>query len=233
VGTGPKKPVETPLTKKRTDLMTFLYHNNFMQNEKFDFLTELDDYVYTYEGRVYKSDDDYVYIVSFRPDRRSAKYTGTLYISVEDYAIVRCDYNLAEGKTLNGFNMKFLLGVKSSENVSKGTIMYKKNTEGPGYYLHYASMETGQYVYLNRPLRFIELSEAEGEVAFDFTIEGNMNTKTEYLNMSRAQTTATAVEQQKEPEFTVTSLKRYDPSIWKDYSVMEPLNAMKQLKAEE
>ena len=219
VGTK-KQPVETPLTKSRTDLMTFLHRNNLMQNEKFDFLTELEDYTYTYEGRVYKSDDDYVYIVSFTPDRRSAKYTGKLYISVDDYAIVRCDYNLAEGKTLNGFNMKFLLGVKSSENVSKGTIMYKKNSEGSGYYLHYASMETGQYIYINRPLRFIELSEAEGEVAFDFTVEGNMNTKTEYLDMSRVQTTDTAVEQQKEPEFTVTQLKRYDTSIWKDYSVI-------------
>jgi hypothetical protein len=233
MGTGSKKPVETPLTKSKSDLMTFLYRNNFMQNEKFEFLTELDDYKYTYEGRVYKSDDDYVYIVSFSPDRRSAKYTGKLYISVDDYAIVRCDYALAEGKTLSGFNMKFLLGVKSSENVSKGTIMYKKNPEGAGYYLHYASMETGQYLYINRPLKFIELSEEEGQVAFDFTVEGNMNTKTEYLNMSRAQTTNAAAEQLKEPEFTVTTLKRYDPSIWKDYSVIEPLNAMKQLKAEE
>jgi len=233
VGTGPKKPVETPLQKSKSDLMNFLFRNNFMQNEKFEFLTELDDYNYTYEGRVYKSDDDYVYVVSFSPDRRSAKYTGKLYISVDDYAVVRCDYTLAEGKKLSGFNMKFLLGVKSAENVSKGTIMYKKNSEGSGYYLHYASMETGQYIYINRPLRFIELSEAEGEVAFDFTVEGNMSTKTEYLNMSRVQTTDAAVEQQKEPEFTVTQLKRYDPSIWKDYSVMEPLNAMKQLKAEE
>jgi hypothetical protein len=234
IGGGSKKqPVETPLAKSKSDLMNFLYRNNFMQNEKFEFLTELDDYNYTYEGRVYKSDDDYVYVVSFSPDRRSAKYTGKLYISVDDYAIVRCDYNLAEGKTLSGFNMKFLLGVKSSENVSKGTIMYKKNPEGAGYYLHYASMETGQYLYINRPLKFIELSKEEGQVAFDFTVEGNINTKTEYLNMSRVQTTDAAVEQQKEPEFTVTTLKRYDPSIWKDYSVIEPLNAMKQLKAEE
>ncbi|TBX70279.1 carboxypeptidase-like regulatory domain-containing protein [Flavobacterium silvisoli] len=229
-----KAKPETTLSKARTDMMTTLYRNNFMQSEKFDFLSQLEYYTYTYEGKTYKSDEDYVYIIRFTPDKSKAKYTGKLYISATDYAVVRCDYTLAEGKTLNSFNMKFLLGVKSSENVSKGTIIYKKNPVGTGYYLQYASMETGQYIYLNRPLKFIELTDAEKDVvSFNLKIEGNMVKKTELLNLNREETSNAVVEQFKENDFNYTPLKRYDPAFWKEYSVIEPLEAMKQLKAEE
>jgi len=225
---------ETNLTKSKSNLMTFMYRNNLLQSEKFDFLSKLDWYNYTYEGKIYKSDEDYVYIIKFTPDKGKAKYSGKLYISVSDYAVVRCDYTLAEGKTLSSFNMKFLLGVKSAENLCKGTIIYKKNPVGTGYYLHYATLETGQYFYVNRPLKFIELSDTEKEVvAFDLKVEGNMNTKTEFLNLNRSQSTDSEVESIKENDFKYTSLKRYDPTLWKDYSVIEPLEAMKQLKAEE
>jgi hypothetical protein len=225
---------ETPLSKSKTDLMTFMYRNNFLQSEKFDFLSKTDWYDYTYEGKIYKSDEEYVYVIRFTPDKGKAKYSGKLYVSVNDYAVVRCDYTLAEGKKVSGFNMKLLLGVKTAENLSKGTIIYKKNPVSEGYYLHYASMETGQYMYVNRPLKFIELSDTEKDVvAFDLKVEGDMRTKTEFLNMNRTETTGTEVEQVKETEFTYTNLKRYDAALWKDYSVIEPLEEMKQLKAEE
>jgi hypothetical protein len=51
--------------------------------------------------------------------------------------------------------MKFLLGIKASQNISKGTITYKKKRRDDGYYMQYAAIEKGQYFYLNRPLKFI------------------------------------------------------------------------------
>jgi hypothetical protein len=54
--------------------------------------------------------------------------------------------------------MKFLLGIKASQNISKGTITYKKKTEDDGYYMHMQLLEKG---YLNRPLKFIELTSRE------------------------------------------------------------------------
>jgi hypothetical protein len=36
--------------------------------------------------------------------------------------------------------MKFLLGIKASQNISKGTITYKKKTEDDGYYMQYAAI---------------------------------------------------------------------------------------------
>jgi hypothetical protein len=46
--------------------------------------------------------------------------------------VLRTDYVLDEGENSN-FNMKFLLGIKVSENVSKGTIIYKQRAEDDSY----------------------------------------------------------------------------------------------------
>ena len=130
--------------------------------------------------------------------------------------------------------MKFLLGVKSSENLSRGTIIYKKSPFREGYYLNYASLETGQYIYLNRPLKFIELSEEEkNAVAFDLKLEGTIYKKTEYLNIAQEAINTNDFDNEKEKDFTYINLKRYDPSFWKGYITIEPLQEMKQFKGTE
>jgi hypothetical protein len=50
----------------------------------------------------------------------------------EPIMVLRTDYVLDEGENSN-FNMKFLLGIKVSENVSKGTIIYKQRAEDDSY----------------------------------------------------------------------------------------------------
>jgi hypothetical protein len=49
------------------------------------------------------------------------------------------EYTLDEGEKLNNFNMKFLLGIKASQNISKGTITKKNGDDG--YYMQYAAIE--------------------------------------------------------------------------------------------
>lgn len=159
------------------------------------------------------------------------KYLGKLYISETDYAILRTDYILDEGEKLNNFNMKLLLGIKVSENVSKGTIIYKKRAEDDNYYMQYAVTESGNYFYLNRPLKLIELAKGEKDVlALDFKIEANTRNKTEFLNISRSETTAAAIAKIKEEDFKYINIKSYDPKIWKDYNAIEPLQEMKQFR---
>jgi hypothetical protein len=66
---------------------------------------------------------------------------------------------LDEGEKLSNFNMKFLLGIKVSENVSKGTIIYKKE---PKTIVITCSMPQQKVeFYLNRPLKLIELTNGE------------------------------------------------------------------------
>lgn len=219
------------IANTKSTLMSFIAKNTPLQSSKLNFINQPELYEYTYEGAIYSNENEFIYVLNFKPRKSKAKYTGKLYVTEADYAVVRADYTLEEGKTLSGFNLKFLLGVKTSENVSKGTLIYKPNPNGIGYHLHYASVEDGEYFYINRPLKFIELTDEDKDVlALDLKIETTMSDKTEFLNMSRSEITEAAFEKVKEIDFKYVLLKGYDPKIWKDYSAIEPLEEMKQFR---
>lgn len=206
--------------------------NNFLNSGRLTFVNQPEIYDYTYEGAIYSKENEFVYVLSFKPRKSKAQYIGKLYISETDFAVLRADFALAEGETVSGFNMKFLLGIKQSENVSTGTIIYKQNSSGVGYFLQYAAIETGQYIYLNRPIKFIEISSEERDVlALDLKIETTIKTKKEYLNILKSESTQTTIVNLKEEDFKYLNLKHYDPKIWKDYGVIEPLEKMKQFQA--
>ena len=230
-----KKKKDTPsaLTASKSNLDSFYADNNFAGETKLDFVTHPEWYEYTYEGAIYSAENEFVYVLKFKPKKSKANYEGKIYVTENDFAVVKADYNLAKGKTMGGINMKWILGIKASMNVSKGTVIYKQNPSGNGYFLQYASVESGNYFYLHRPVKFIELSEEDNDVvAFDIKIEGNQRKKVELLNITHSETTETTLANVSEPEFTYQRLKRYDPAIWKDYSTIEPLAEMKQYTAE-
>ncbi|MXN92881.1 carboxypeptidase-like regulatory domain-containing protein [Flavobacterium sp. Sd200] len=214
------------------DVAVFIHENNFTSGTH-DFVTNTGIYDYFYQGAV-PHGDQYVYVLKFKPRKSKAKYTGTLYISDNDYAIVKAEYELAEGKTLSGVNLKFLLGIKQSENMARGSMVFKENLQGGGYYLHYASQETGQYVYLNRPLKFIEIAKSDKDVAaFDLKLETNIIEKKEYFNISRAAVSEAAFNVITNKEANYLQLESYSPSIWKEYTTVDPVQEMKQFRVYE
>lgn len=219
------------LSSTKSNLTSIIDQNNFIESDKLNFINKPELYNYAYDGKMYYNEDEFVYVLKFSPRKSSAKYIGKLYVSMTDYAVLRCDYNLVEGETVSGVNMKFILGIKMSENAGKGTIIYKKNPNNSGYYLQYFSMETGRYLYIDRPLKLIELIHGEKDVAaFDIKIEGNIVNKTEFLNLSKSEITQDSYEKFKEQEFNYINLKRYDPKIWKDFITIEPLEEIKQFR---
>jgi hypothetical protein len=57
--------------------------------------------------------------------------------------------------------------------------------------LHYATIERGQYFYVSRPLKFIELTR---DVLHLIKVEGNSSSKIEFLNLSRSTIAAASIE---------------------------------------
>ena len=217
------------LTKGKLD--AFVSLNSISNTSKYDFIHSPDYYEYTFEGTSFSDENELIYKLSFKPKKSKAKYKGTLIISESDFAIIRVDYKLEEGKKVSGINLKFLLGVKSLDNISNGKLIYKKNNNSDGYFLHYLSQESGKYFYVNRPLKFIELTNDEKDVvAFDLKIEGNAIEKKEYLKIKSSESTETIIENFKENDFKFIQIKEYDPKLWKEYSAIEPSEEMKQLK---
>ncbi|HWR94246.1 MAG TPA: carboxypeptidase-like regulatory domain-containing protein [Flavobacterium sp.] len=226
--------VENNVGIEKSELESFKNQQNIIKNEKFGFINHPEWYNYEYEAVAYSKENEFVYIIRFSPKKSKAKYIGKLYVSEKDYAVLRADYKLEDGKTEFGFNMKFLLGVKVSVNVSNGTLIFKENPIDKGYYLHYASIENGYYFYFDRPIKFIELTKEEKDiVSFDLKVEGRTKEKNEFLNISHTSSSKSTIENFTENDFKYINLKKYDSNIWKDYIAIEPLEEMKQFKAED
>jgi hypothetical protein len=226
-----KDSIKNQLTATKQNLNQILRKANFLNSDTFDFIQNPDRYDYTLEGTTYINQQESAYVLRFKPRKSKAKYTGKLYVSDTDYAVLRADYGLAEGERVFGLNLKFLLGIKIAENLSKGTIVYTKNAGDNYYHLQYAATETGGTFYIKRPLKLIELTKGEKDVlALDFKMEASTRHKTEVVNLERTATSAEAIKKIKEVDFKYLTIPSYDPKIWKDYNSIEPLQEMKQFK---
>lgn len=204
---------------------TFLTENSFLSK-----LVDIERYEFELEDIVYYQ-NEFVYKVKFSPYKSKSKYTGTLYISDSDYGILRADYQFAKGKRGEKFNLRLLLGVKYIENYKKGTILFEK-VEDHQYIPKYVFQENGRYIYLHRPLKFIENSRDKNKVAFDFLIEGTVRDKHELLIMNYNELTPSVFETAQEKEnIPYEYLSEYNPNIWKDYNTIEPVEEMKQFKS--
>lgn len=211
----------------------FINQHLFGSSSLFDFVSDTSIYHYRVEDITYM-DNKPVYVIHFEPRRNRAKYAGNLYVAEDDYAILRIDYKFAKGKKGKSVNLQYLFGVKYSENVNNGTVIYKKNIETNYYYPYYINQEIGRYPHLRRPLLFIENGGEQNKIAFDFKVNGSVIQKREILTFSNVaiiDETYNALTESKTVEFI--KLKQYDPSIWKNYTVLEPLEEMKQFKVSE
>jgi hypothetical protein len=235
-----RKDFKRDKVRPRNDLtvtkssLTGFFGNVSLLAEKYQFIHDFKAYEYTYDGATYLKDGNFAYVISFKPNRSRAIYTGKLYISDSDFAVIRADFKLDEGKKAAGMNLKFLLGLKFSQNLDSGTMLFAQNDGSSGYALRYASFETGQYIYLNRPLEFIELAESEKDVvALDIKMEGNGYKKTEFLSLAHNAVSDADYDKVAEPDFKYLHIRKYDPEIWKDYGAIEPLEEMKRFTVEE
>ncbi|WP_243698813.1 carboxypeptidase-like regulatory domain-containing protein [Flavobacterium sandaracinum] len=228
------KNTSTQILATKNNLNTFLTENNLLNTSSFNFIYNPEWYEYQYEGLSYMDGTEAAYVLTFKPKKSKAKYIGKLYISDSDYGVLRVTYDLDAGEKLNNVNLKLILGIKAADNKRKGTLMYRKKIHGKGYYLQYANIEKGQYFYVNRPLKFIELTSEEKDIfSLDIKIEGNTSSKMEYLNMSHTIITPSELQKVTEADFKFTKIKSYDPKIWKDYNAIEPLSEMKRFKTME
>lgn len=209
-----------------------LMRSQFYENSMLSKILDADLYEYSFVDVSYFN-NELIYIINYKPKRSKSKYTGKLFITDDTYAITKVDFEFADGKRGEKFNLKLLLGVKYVENMRKGTVIYQKDTLNK-YQPQYIKYEEGRYFYVSRPLKFIENSPEKNKTSFDFTIEGNIITKQELLLNSSIKITSDIFNQQTE-EKTVPYLKlnKYDSKVWGQDQTLEPLQEMKEFKGEE
>ncbi len=127
-----------------------LKHGQFYDDAFMNKILDPELYRYSFIDASYL-DGSYIYVVSFRPRKAKSKFSGTLYISANDYAVLKADYAYSEGKEGAKFNLKLLLGIKFIENINKGTIIFKKTPEG-NYFPYYINVTTRKLRLCETPL---------------------------------------------------------------------------------
>ncbi|TJY33928.1 carboxypeptidase-like regulatory domain-containing protein [Pontimicrobium aquaticum] len=201
------------------------YNNSFMRK-----IINPDNYKYEFID-VTGFNNELVYIIEFKPRKAKSKYAGKLYITDETFAVIKLDYDFGKGKRGEKFNLKLLLGIKYVENINKGTIIFQKNANST-YSPKYINQEEGRYFYVNRPIKFIENSRERNKVGFNFLIEGSAKSKQELFIINKSDLISSEFSSFTEPEdVPYQKLKQYDPSIWKAYNAIEPLEEMKRFKS--
>lgn len=172
-----------------------------------------------------------VYIIDYAPIKRKSKYTGTLFVTDDSFAILKLDFMYSKGKRGDKFNLKLILGVKYIENVSQGTIIFKKS-ENDWYTPRYVKLESGEYFYVRRPLKFIENSAVKNKVAFNFKIEGDTKHKEELLfvnSQTLSDATYSSLTEVKKIPYQIQ--KRYDAKVWGANEVLVPSEELKAFDA--
>lgn len=214
----------------RSEANTILKRSQFGENSMLTNILDHNLYEFKLEN-ISNFNNELLYVISYKPKKSKSKYSGKLYITDENYAITKVDFEFAEGKRGEKLNLKLIFGVKYIENMRKGTIIYQKNLENK-YQPQYIKYEEGRYFYVSRPLKFIENSPQKNKTSFDFTIEGNILTKEELLLTSSAKITVEQFKNIKE-EKTVPYIKmnKYDPTFWGKDRTLEPLEELKKFNS--
>ena len=120
------------------------------------------------------------YQISFQPRKSKSKYSGTMFIDPSDFSIKKISYKFADGKRGDHLNLKFLLGVKFSENIHNTTLFYEKTKENK-IYTSYFNETRSSYAYINRPIKFIENTKDKNKVKFNIKVEINVTESMEVL----------------------------------------------------
>lgn len=192
---------------------------------KKEFISKQDKYIFT------KKDNTLIngtlcYHISFIPYKNKGDFTGNIYINAEDYAIVRYDYKLLEGKLLNNVNLKFLLGIKSNVNKREEFGIFVKSKQNI-YLPKYIKTTIGSYIYFDRSLNFSEnnpIKDNSKQLKINILQESNSLAVNEILAIEIDESKIVP----KIPKYIIGDTRTaYDNNYWKNYNIIE---ATKEIK---
>lgn len=174
-------------------------------------------YTHIFEENEFLGANSY-YVITFKPKKSKAKFSGKIYINPIDFTIKKTIYSYAKNKRGSHLNLKWLLGIKYSENKKETTLFYEKTPEGKIYTSYYKN-EFKNYAYINRPIKLIENSKDKEKVKFNIKIEVTVSEKTEIF-LSNTATTAQKFKKTTKKKYkkrkNYLTKKEYEATNWKN-----------------
>ncbi len=211
--------------RKRT-VVRMMGNQFFLDDSKINIIDNLRKYEFTLSDFTFLGLDA-VYILDFVP-KGSADYRGRIYVNSDDFALIRLDYENV--KSLKKFN---LLGISNNQYLGKGKMFFSKGREGH-YVLHYMEEEFGTRIGIKRPLKIIEVNKhvkgrnKQNELSLKLDMATTGVNKHELIVFDSEPISSSIYDGFIENNTLLpTYMPHYDPSFWKDYSIIEPNQAIK------
>lgn len=219
--------------QSREDLEELMQNPFWKEDITFDLFANSKKYDFTVAG--YTSvNGALAYILRFEPRRRSSHFKGVLYVNTADFGVYRVDFkNIKPLKTFR------LFGISTADDVYRGKMIFAKNTEGR-YDLKYMERQEGKSVGVDRPLTVIEKNKKiagrrkQNELDMDVLFK---NSDTDLYQLvifgSESIDPTDWNDTEENKEFIYQKFKKYNPDFWKDYTIIEPDQAIQSFSLPE
>jgi len=206
------------------DLYSELFYND---DTKLNFIAKSNRYEFSLKGYT-AIEDEGVYVIGFSP-KRSEDFKGTIYVNIEDFAVMRIDY-----ENVNSLKRIKLLGFSYEEITYKGTTIFSKGSNNK-YDLRFIDKVFGRKMGVRRPLSVIEKNKyvkgrrKQNELSMELDIV-NFNTEKYELVVFDSELISNGEFSNSVENETVkaTYLSSYNPEFWEGYDIMEPNKAIRE-----
>jgi hypothetical protein len=206
-----------------TNIMQYLF---FQEDTKLNFITKPNKYDYSLLDFTYLGDEA-VYVLEFSP-AGGADYKGKLYINSDNFAIIRADYENV--KNIRNFR---LLGISFQVFMSKGKSIFAKDSSGR-YSLQYFESESGANFGIERPIKIVEKNKnvkgrrKQNELYLELDMGTRSINKKEVVIFEIDPITTSQFDAlTEENNILPIYMAAYNPDFWKDFTIIEPNQAIK------
>lgn len=228
-----KDTISGLVDSQRWEFMEMLGQLYYNEDTELDFVEKPNRYEFKLTGYA-EIDDTGVYVVDFWPKRSSADFEGRLYINIEDFALMRLDFENTQ--RLRNFR---LLGITYRKTMHKGTMRFTQMPNGK-YDLQFMDLSQGRYFAVDRPLKVVEKNKhvkgrrKQNELKLNIDFRMNMTAKWELVVFNQDEIAEEAFKTFTEDKTVrATYMPRYNPEFWKGYTIMEPNRAIQGFTVEE
>ncbi|MFA5418301.1 MAG: carboxypeptidase-like regulatory domain-containing protein [Bacteroidales bacterium] len=201
--------------------------------KEWEFLYDTRKYKYILLGGSHVNGED-VYIIDFVP-KSGGEYIGRVYVSTTTYALIRADYEYAEGKTGRDFQ---LFGIGYSEDYFKASIYFEKQDDA--YQLKYFSKISGIHFSLNRNIALIKkqkrwlTDKTLSEIKVKINLAVKARASVEVLFLENQPITESQFNHYQQPRFMkVVYVDQFTDRLWDGYPIIEPTKQMREYKKQE
>ena len=226
-----KKNIENEnFYKNRKSRISRIYDGIYKKGLKFEFLKK--SYLYDFRIISYSYEGETpVYKIKFKPKSTKGKYSGDIWVDSENFSIIKIEQQ--NNKVLRDFS---LFGISFELYYHSATFVFSQfSTEK--YQLQFLESEFKFKSGINRPIKIVEKNKyvrgrrKQNELLARINFNLDQSSKTTLIvfdDIPINEEEYNKLEEQK--RFKQDKLDSYDPNYWKDYSVIEPNQAIKSFK---